>query len=114
MNSNTNPHPNDNVSDNLNKAYSAVATLDRHGITIYAALIVGDRRPTLVVSRIPDGVESAVKQRHPNGSGGTTVVRAALFMGCQLEYSQDVVSEAQAARIGAALASGGNHLQVVR
>jgi|GEM_PF-2588282 len=95
---------------------SAHAVVDRLvgiGIKVYVVQVIADRRPTLVVDALPEGVKSGIKARFPNGQGGTTEVHAAEYMGCQLECSCDTYTEEQAARITRALSGGKAQLEVV-
>lgn len=76
------------ISDALGDASGAVEALTREGVRVLAAMANG-RRPLLMVDRLPADVLSVVKRRSPNGVGGTTVVRATEWHGCQLECLQD-------------------------
>lgn len=69
-------------------AAAALEALNAAGIRVIAALANG-RRPLLMVERMPEGVVSVVKRKHPNGCGGYTVVRATQWCGCQLEAMHD-------------------------
>lgn len=79
-------------------AHAAAVTLRlaEEGIEVRAAMANG-RRPVLFVDRLPKGMLGAVKRSHPNGYGGVTVVKAADYHGCQLEWMYDAPS-ASAAR----------------
>ena len=99
---------NDAIVNQLTIADQATRRLTAKGIKVIAAMANG-RRPLLMVDAMPEGVVTAVKQKYPNGQGGTTLVHAATFFGCQLEYMQDVYSESQAAAVHAA-----PRLEVVR
>ena len=90
----------------LLRAQEAVRDLSRDGVTAFYVVVQADRKPTLLVDRMPDGVAYATKQRYPNGRGGTTVIDAAVHLGCQLEWMHDVYSDAQVAHINAALGAG--------
>lgn len=106
--------PNDAFTDAINIAYAATAMLSKLGIKVYAAMLRPERRPTLMVDALPDGMASVVKSRHPNGDGGTTVISATVYQGCQLEWMHDVYSSEQAARITRTLNGGKPALEVVR
>jgi len=80
---------NASVAGALAVASHALCALNNAGVTVLSVLANG-RRPLLIIDRIPDDVISVIKRRHPNGVGGTTVVRAAEWHGCQLEASCDV------------------------
>jgi len=77
------------MSHHLAQASVVTLRLQEEGITVQAALFNG-RRPVLMVDGMPRGVEYGTKRSHPNGLGGTTVVDAAQFHGCQLERMRDV------------------------
>ena len=104
---------NEGFTDALSVAYAAAAILSKAGVKVHGALVFGNRRPTLTVDRLPEDIDSVVKQRYPNGHGGTTLVRAAVYLGCQLEWMHDIHTHEQATRIDAAL-RGKPHLEVVR
>lgn len=106
----TAPAANDDIASALELALAATRGLTAEGITVICGFANG-RRPVLYVDRMPDGVVSVVKRSHPNGSGGTTVVRAAPYCGCQLEWMHDVYNGSQAAALQAAQQ---RHLEVVR
>lgn len=98
---NTVPAANDDIVSALDLARSATQGLAAEGVKVLFALANG-RRPLLYVDRMPDGVVSSIKRSHPNGYGGTTVVRAASYCGCQLEWMHDIYSGGQAAAMQAA------------
>lgn len=100
---------NTDIASALVTASAATLLLNLDGVTVIAALANG-RRPVLMVTRLPPGVDSVVKRRYPNGMGGTTVVRAAHYEGCQLEYMYDVPGIAA----GALLRADRPVLEVVR
>lgn len=81
-------HHNAVVIDALSVARAATQALNDDGVCVIAAMANG-RRPLLMVNRIPDGLATVVKRQHPNGYGGTTIVRAAEAFGCQLEAMAD-------------------------
>ena len=86
----TTPAPrNATLVDALLTARAAIAELNREGICVLFASFVAEHRPTLMVDRLPDGVVSVIKRRHPNGIGGICTVRATQWHGCQLECMQD-------------------------
>lgn len=72
----------------LNDAAKATELLERAGCKVLTAFDNG-RRIALVVNEPPSFVTGHVKARHPNGRGGKTVVFAAPFHGCQLEWAVD-------------------------
>lgn len=76
------------VAGALAVACQAISALNDAGVSVIAAMANG-RRPLLIVDRIPEGAASVIKRRNPNGMGGTTIVRAAEWHGCQLEAMQD-------------------------
>lgn len=106
----TAPAANDDIASALQLALAATQGLAAEGVKVICALANG-RRPLLYVDRMPDGVVSGIKRSHPNGFGGTTVVRAAPYCGCQLEWMHDVYSGSQAVALQAAQQ---RHLEVVR
>lgn len=101
--------PNAEIANALVLASAATLLLNLDGVTVTAALANG-RRPVLVVTHLPRGINSVVKRHYPNGMGGTTVVRAAHYEGCQLEYMYDVPGIAA----GAPLRADRPVLEVVR
>lgn len=86
------------ISNALSHAAAVTLLLAERGVAVVAAMTNG-RRPLLVVNRMPEGIESAVKRTEPNGLGGRTVVRAAAFHGCQLEAMQDVPGHREPVRL---------------
>lgn len=87
-------HHNETISNALLTARAAIHALNQDGVHIIAALANG-RRPLLMVDRIPGDLRVVVKRQHPNGRGGTTVVRAAEAYGCQLEAMADEYPDGQ-------------------
>jgi hypothetical protein len=82
------------ISNALSHAAAVTLTLAGQGCNVIAAMANG-RRPILMVDRIPPGLETVTKRSHPNGMGGTTVVTAAHFHGCQLEWMHDLPGSKQ-------------------
>lgn len=80
---------NDVITNELITAGVVTQQLALQGIKVFAAMANG-RRPLLMCDRMPEGVVTGVKCRYPNGQGGTTLVHAGTFAGCQLEWMQDV------------------------
>lgn len=104
----THVHRNATLAEGLLTAREAIAALNDEGICVLFAHFVAGHRPTLIVDRLPDGVVSVIKRRHPNGMGGVCTVRATQWHGCQLECMQD--EKPEAARVKAC----GRALEVVR
>lgn len=77
------------VTNELLLAAAVTQQLAAKGVTVFAAMANG-RRPLLMCDRMPPGVVTGVKCRYPNGQGGTTLVHAATYAECQLEWMQDV------------------------
>lgn len=77
------------VANELLDACTVTQLLATQGVKVFAAMANG-RRPLLMCDRMPAGVVTGVKCRYPNGKGGTTLVHAATYAGCQLEWMQDV------------------------
>lgn len=90
-----NPHAQHNLQlgDALADARTAIAALNTEDVCVVAVMANG-RRPLLMIDRMPDGVVSVIKRKHPNGRGGHTVVRATEWHGCQLEAMHDELPEA--------------------
>lgn len=89
---NPNPHKQaaePTVFNALTLAATCTLLLVDHGVQVIAALANG-RRPVLMVDRLPPGLQGVAKRSHGNGCGGTTVITAAEFHGCQLEWMHDV------------------------
>lgn len=76
------------ISNALAHAAAVTLRLGEEGVSVVAAMANG-RRPVLMVDRLPKDIPSVVKRSHRNGWGGMTVVRAAHYDGCQLEWMQD-------------------------
>lgn len=81
-------YPNKELSDALAVASAQIHRLALLGVTVLAVR-ADSRRPVLVVDHMPPGVESVIKRRNPNGTGGAEVVRAAAWDWCQLETLHD-------------------------
>lgn len=79
----------DVIANAMTHAALVTLRLREDGIGVIAAMANG-RRPTIMVDALPPGLPRVVKRRHPNGVGGTTVVEASEFHGCQLEWMHDV------------------------
>ena len=79
---------NKELSDALVVANVQIHRLALLGVTVLAVR-ADSRRPVLVVDHMPPGVESVIKRRNPNGTGGAEVVRAAAWEYCQLEALHD-------------------------
>ncbi|MFC3716835.1 hypothetical protein ACFONC_11800 [Luteimonas soli] len=73
------------MANQMTQAAVVTLRLAELGIEVIATLCNG-RRPVLVVNGMPPNVEVGIKRREPSGMGGHTVVEAAHFHGCQLEY----------------------------
>ena len=71
------------IFDALVTARDAIRSLEKLGITVIA-VTASERRPTLFIDRMPDGVECVTKRHSPTGMG-REVIRAAPWQGCQLE-----------------------------
>lgn len=82
-------HRNSQVAEALATARLTIAMLNDENIAVLGVLATDGRRPTLIVERLPHGVVSVIKRRHPNGMGGITTVRATQWNGCQLEAMRD-------------------------
>lgn len=85
--------------DVLQTATDASRLLVNAKVTIIAAYANG-RRPVLIIDAPPPFVVGALKRQHPNGKGGTTVVMAASFNGCQLEWMRDIPGVAEVQAVG--------------
>lgn len=72
----------------IEQAKHAARRLANAGITVHA-IIANGRRPVLLIDRAPAGIAYVAKRQSPNGMGGTAVVYAAQFAGCQLEWMRD-------------------------
>lgn len=94
-----NYHTHTVTPDVLQIATAATRLLCDAGVVIIAAYANG-RRPVLIIDAPPSFVQGVPKRRHPNASGGTTVVSAASFNGCQLEWMRDVPGTAQVQAVG--------------
>lgn len=82
------------LSNALAQAAVVTLLLAEKGISVIGAYANG-RRPVLAVTHLPEGVESAIKVRHPNGRGGSTEILAAQYHGCQIEAMRDVPGKEQ-------------------
>lgn len=71
------------IFDALVTARDAIRSLEKLGITVIA-VTASERRPTLFIDRMPDGVECVTKRHSPTGMG-REVIRATQWQGCQLE-----------------------------
>lgn len=72
----------------LTIARDAITMLNALDVRVIAVMANG-RRPLLMIDHIPDSFPSALKRKHPNGFGGSTIVLAAEAYGCQLEAMHD-------------------------
>lgn len=76
------------VIDAIETAKAAARRLANAGVTVFAVMANG-RQPVLYIDQAPAGVAYVAKRQTPNGIGGTTVLYAAPFHGCQLEWMRD-------------------------
>ncbi len=76
------------VIDEIETAKAAARRLANAGVTVFAVMANG-RRPVLYVDAPPAGLSGVSKRQTPNGIAGTTVLYAAPFHGCQLEWQRD-------------------------
>ena len=85
----------DIVLDEIELAKRALRRLANAGVAVFA-LTANGRRPVLYIDAPPPGVQGVSKRQSPNGIGGTTVLYAAPFDGCQLEWMRDYPAQAPA------------------
>ena len=71
------------LADAMAIARDAIQSLEKLGITVIA-VSASNRRPTLFIDRMPDGVECVTKRHSPTAMG-REVIRATHWRGCQLE-----------------------------
>lgn len=98
---------NNHLKAALGIARNAINALSQEGVAVLAVM-AHKRRPLLLVDRMPQGVVSGIKRRYPNGVGGTTIVRATDWQGCQLEAMHDELPRPERVR------QCGRALEVVR
>lgn len=80
------------VIDEIEVAKRAGRRLHNAGVTVFAVTANG-RRPVLYIDTPPADLVGVSKRQTPNGIGGTTVLYAAPFHGCQLEWLRDFPGE---------------------
>lgn len=66
------------IADAMATARDAIRSLEKLGITVIA-VTASERRPTLFIDRMPDGVECVTKRFSPTGMG-REVIRAAQLL----------------------------------
>ena len=71
------------IADAMTFARNVICDLEALGITVFA-VTASDRRPTLFIDRMPDGVVCVTKRSSPTGTG-REVIRATQWRGCQLQ-----------------------------
>lgn len=80
------------LPDALTAAAALAKQLTDQGVEVHNAHYNG-RRIVLLISAPPRFVIGAVKRHFPNGTGGTTSVHAASWLGCQLEWMTHTVGD---------------------
>ncbi len=78
------------MANQLAQAAAVTLRLAEAGIEVKAALANG-RQPLLIVDGLPIDLPRSVKRRQPNEWGTVTVIEAAQYHGCQLEWMHDIV-----------------------